>query len=260
MARGPLFKSEKEAIAEIERCIKSIDRIRDAGGSRIADPDVCCAFGKSLIHHVYSLCEVILHYVCCEKATIDGTEDWPRLKDLLKKGACVDAPPKVRVASSVMEKIKKDCDKRFVVPEDIEAFFYAADIFLKWAIEVLEEGKAVEAGRYLIDFMGRWNACFRNNSQKSPSEYRLYFLYYIKDADRNKKSDEELNKIYKQRKSEILLPIYILQILEDYPNKNNWPQTDDILKCLAREYNIYSSRRAVEGCVRTLLGVGDLLV
>ena len=112
MAKKPLFTSEEDAIMEIERCRKSIDLIRKAGGSRIAAPDVCCAFGRSFMHHVYSLCEVVLHYVCCEKATVNGTEDWPRIKDLLKKGACVDAPPNVRASASAMEKIKSDCDKR----------------------------------------------------------------------------------------------------------------------------------------------------
>ena len=271
MAKTPLFTPE-EAIAEFERCRESIDRIRDAGGSSIAAPDVCHAFGTSLIHHVYSLCEVVLHYVCCEKATIDGTEDWPRIKDLLKKGGCVDAPADVRASADAMDKIKKECDKNYAAPEDIELFFSLVSVFLNWAIEVLgnqdrapgyRENAGLKAALYLKDFIGAWGEAFEIEKE-SPLPPNAFSLIYLgKDADIDSMSDEELDRIYRRRRSnkrDSLLPVYILQILKDHSGIDNRLHTKGIIDYLESEYEIHKSRKVVENCLNTFLNSGDFYV
>ena len=262
MAKKPLYKinEERTALMEIERCLKSIDLIKHTHGTGLVAPDVCCAIGKSLMQHIYSICEVVLHFICCEKATKNGLEEWPRMKDLLRKGNCVDALAEVRGSSVTIEAIKDSCEKTFVTPEDLETFFNAVLTFLKWATAMLRDEKAIYPIRYLEDFIGGWISCYEREKERPYDRGKFSLVYLGEGVDIDEMTDEELDRIYKRHKGnkrESLLPVFILQIFKDHSDINRRLHINDIKYYLEDEYEITAGRGAIERWIHTFLAADD---
>lgn len=259
MAKKPFFNSEK-AHEDIERLRNSIDVIKHSGNLDINNSDVVCAIGKSLMQHVYDLCEIILHFVCCKKAESNGLADWPRIKDLPKSGECVDAPVDVRIAASAMKDIKKECDKTFVTPGELRAFFFAVWAFVMWAEDVLGNSEGVDAARYLEDLIGRWYGKFEIGNRLYTEDHKLYSIY-LEGLDEDNLTEEQFDEIYKQRKGnkrESLAALYIYYVLKNHhTDKNNRFHTKDVQKYLWDDYEIKLGRGAVERALISLEAAGD---
>ena len=263
MAKKPLYRSntvDKEAAMDIARLRASIETIKRLDGFDVRDPRMVCAVGKSLMNHVYDLCEIILHFICCRMANENGLAEWPRIKDLSKKGNPVVLPGDVRLAVSAMKDIKSECDKTFVEPDELKAFFYAVSFFVNWADEVLEAGKESEPARYLIDLIGSWYGRFEKENKLRSEKYRLYQIYYG-EGGIEKYSDEELDEIHKRRKGnkmESMASLYIYLILKNHhSSKKNPFHTKDIKDYLWKDYEIDLGRGAIERALITLEASGD---
>lgn len=263
MAKKPLYRSntvDKEAAMDIARLRASIETIKRLDGFDVRDPRMVCAVGKSLMNHVYDLCEIILHFICCRMANENGLAEWPRIKELSKKGNPVVLPGDVRLAVSAMKDIKSECDKTFVEPDELKAFFYAVFFFVNWADEVLEAGKESEPARYLIDLIGSWYGRFEKENKLRSEKYRLYQIYYG-EGGIEKYSDEELDEIHKRRKGnkmESMASLYIYLILKNHhSSKNNRFHTKDIENYLWEDYEIDLGRGAIERALITLEASGD---
>ena len=259
MAKKPFFNTE-DAFADIERLRRSIDVIKHSGNLDINNPDVVCAIGKSLMQHVYDLCEIILHFVCCKKAELNGLADWPRIKDLPKSGDCVDAPGDVRIAASAMKDIKRECDKTFAAPDELRSFFFAVWVFVKWAKAVLRDSEGVDAARYLVDLIGCWYGDFEVRDRPYTEDHRLYSIY-LEGLDEDDLTEEQFDEIYKQRKGnkrESLAALYIYYILKNHnTDKNNRFHTKDVQKYLWDDYEIKLGRGAIERALISLEAAGD---
>lgn len=260
MAKQHLFKSKVEASMEMERCIRSIEILLETYKQDIVKPDICCAIGKSLMQFIYSLFEIILYYICRELATEDGTEEWPRLKDLPKKGNLVHAPAEVRALAAAIDSIKRGCDKTFVTPEDLETFLAAGSKFIDWAEMMLGDSIGYKAVSYLKSFIQEWFDYFETESRRPFNDYRLSLVYLGDDVDLDEYTDEELDRIYKRHKGnkrESLLPVFILEILKNHSNKNHRLHISDIIYYLDEEYEISKSRGVIERWIHTFLAADD---
>lgn len=263
MAKKPLYNSNTEAAeatVDIARLRASIETIKHLDGFDVRDPKMVCAVGKSLMNHVYDLCEIILHFICRKMADEKGLTEWPRIKDLSKKGNPIVLPVDVRVAVSTMKDIKSECDKTFVEPDELKAFFFAVSYFVNWANEVLGGGKESEPARYLIDLIGRWYGHFEKENKSLSDEHRLYQIYYG-EGGIEKYSDEELDEIHKRRKGnkmESMASLYIYLILKNHhSSKKNPFHTKDIKDYLWKDYEIDLGRGAIERVLITLEASGD---
>ena len=263
MAKKPLYNSNTEAAEatmDIARLRASIETIKHLDGFDVRDPKMVCAVGKSLMNHVYDLCEIILHFICRKMADEMELTEWPRIKDLSKKDNPIVLPVDVRVAVSTMKDIKSECDKTFVEPDELKAFFFAVSYFVNWANEVLGGGKESEPARYLIDLIGRWYGHFEKENKSLSDEHRLYQIYYG-EGGIEKYSDEEIDEIHKRRKGnkmESMASLYIYLILKNHhSSKKNPFHTKDIKDYLWKDYEIDLGRGAIERALITLEASGD---
>ena len=263
MAKKPLYNSNTEAAEvtmDIERLRASIETIKHIDGFDVRDPKMVCAVGKSLMNHVYDLCEIVLHFICRKMADENGLAEWPRIKDLSKKGNPVVLPGDVRLAVSAMKDIKSECDKTFVEPDELKAFFYAVSFFVNWANEVLGLGKESDPARYLIDLIGGWYGHFEKENKWRSDNYRLYQIYYG-EGGIEKYSDEELDEIHKRRKGnkmESMASLYIYLILKNHhSSKDNPFHTKEIDNYLWEDYELDLGRGAIERTLITLEASGD---
>ena len=259
MAKRQHFKDE-EALEDIERLRSSIDVIKRSDNLDVNEPIVVCAIGKSLMQHVYDLCEIILHFVCRKKAGPNGRAEWPRIKDLPKSGDCVGADSDVRVAVAAMKDIKNECDRTFATPDELKAFFFAVRAFVIWAEEVLGNSEGVDAARYLEDLIGRWYGKFEIGNRLYTEDHKLYSIY-LEGLDEDELTEEQFDEIYKQRKGnkrESLAALYIYYILKNHnTDKNNRFHTKDVQKYLWDDYEIKLGRGAVERALISLESAGD---
>lgn len=264
MAKKPLYDINKdnngEVQMDIERLTRSIDVIKHAVKTNISEPDVVHAVGKSLMQHVYDLCEIILHFICRKKAEPNSLADWSRIKDLTKCGGCVDAPVDVCIAASAMKDIKKECDKSFAEPDELKAFFYAVWVFINWAKEELKYSEEASAVFYLIDLIGGWYGNFEVRNRPYTEGHRLYSIY-LEGLDEDDLTDEEFDEIYKQRKGnkrESMAALYIYYVLKNHhTDKNNRFHTKDVQKYLWDDYEIKLGRGAIERALISLEAAGD---
>lgn len=263
MAKKPLYSlntSDTEVAMNIARLRASIETIKHIDGFDVRDPRMVCAVGKSLMNHVYDLCEIILHFICCRMANENGLAEWPRIKDLSKKGNPVVLPGDVRLAVSAMKDIKSECDKTFVEPDELKAFFFAVSYFVNWAKEMLGRDTENESILYLIDLIGSWYGRFEKENKLRSDEYRFYQVYYG-EGGIEKYSDEELDEIHRRRKGnkmESMASLYIYLILKNHnSSKKNPFHTKEIENYLWEDYEIKLGRGAIERALITLEASGD---
>ena len=105
-----LWRNEEACVEAIERSLKGIEVIQNQCRIDMLDPSVADAIGRSLYQHFSNFCEGVLYIICCMKATIDGTRDFPKLKDLLTQGDLVNATPEAKLASNGISGLKKSFD------------------------------------------------------------------------------------------------------------------------------------------------------
>lgn len=143
--RNSQFRVFEEATENIKKIITNIEVQIGPYGSKLNDPTVARAIGPAIVKGLYDAAEEVLRVICAIKSTPNGVLKWPKVKDLIKHGACVDAPADVRIAASGMAGIRKDCDKGDMTPDDLAVMFHAFIIFIEWAMhEIIEAGKEGE--------------------------------------------------------------------------------------------------------------------
>ena len=106
-----LFDSEQAAYIELKRAFDGIKDIDLRYGHDLCNDKTLYSAGPSVIKLFSTVCESLLYLVCCAKASPDGTEEFPRLKELKKKGDLVNITPFARYAADRMTKISNQCMK-----------------------------------------------------------------------------------------------------------------------------------------------------
>ena len=263
MAKKPLYNSNTEATEatmDIARLRTSIETIKHLDGFDVRDPKMVCAVGKSLMNHVYDLCEIMLHFVCRKKTEPNGLTEWPRIKDLLTKDNCVDVPAEVRVAAYDMKGIKNECDKTFVEPDELKAFIYAVWVFVMWAKQELQDSKWIAPALFLVDIIESWYGRFESEHKKFSNDYRWHTIYYGEGGE-EKYTDDELDEINRRRKGnkrESMAPLYIYYILKNHhSSKDNRFHIQEIKDYLWDDYEIDLGRGAIGRALITLEAAGD---
>ena len=269
----PLFKREDDAVAVIKRCIESIKYIDKLcySSNDITDPHLVHAFGRSLIQHIYTICEALLYLVCRERLGWRDditTKEWPKIKEMCehcKQYNYIDCCPNAYEAADIMAKEKRNSDKKAeLTPEDLAQFLLEAPVLLEWlqqavhrSIDRIDCNEEIDG---LRSYIGYWLEQYESESARNTDDYHWSFRY--KDVNTDNMTDEEEDDFYRQRKGnkrESMAPLFIYLILQRF-DKDNRAHVSDIQDILKEEYEIELSRGAVERALNTMVDGGDVNV
>lgn len=97
------------------------------------------------------------------KATIDGTRDFPKLKDLLTQGDLVNATPEAKLASNGISGLKKSFDNGPISLDMIRLLLHAVNNFMDWAWTELRnpEDYILDSYGVLMDIEQRYRSIMR---------------------------------------------------------------------------------------------------
>ena len=158
-----LWRNEEECVEAIERSLKGIEVIQNQCRIDMLDPSVADAIGRSLYQHFSNFCEGVLYIICSMKATIDGTRDFPKLKDLLTQGDLVNATPEAKLASNGISGLKKSFDNGPISLDMIRLLLHAVNNFMDWAWTELRnpEDYILDSYGVLMDIEQRYRSIMR---------------------------------------------------------------------------------------------------
>lgn len=273
----PLFKSEDTAVEVIRRCLHSIKIIESPYhfSDDIASPAVVRAVGRSLMQHVYTICEALLYLVCRERLTHRediSQEEWPKINKMFEhceQYNYIDCPPTIYETADRMAKLKKSCDKKAeVTPHELARFFEDVEKLVNWLKGTLKRSAGYEdsvdadhheeQGGGLLSFIDDWTGHYRRENRRNNDDYRWSFRY--QDIDTEGMMDEEEDDYFRSRKGnkrESMAPLYIYLILQRF-DKSNRAHVSKIQKILKEEYDINLSRGAIERALNTMVDGGDV--
>lgn len=273
----PLFKNEDDAIATIKKSFQSIeiiDRTYDFSDD-IASPTIVHAVGRSLMQHVYTICEALLYLVCCERLGYRkniSLNEWPKIHEMQKhceQYDYIDCPTAIYKAADRMAKLKKMCDKKAeVIPNELAEFFCETTELVNWLNHALKRSAGhkysvdidyhEEKKGGLLSFIDNWFEHYGRECKRNNNDYRWSFRYH--DIDTEGMTDEEEDEYFRSRKGnkrESMAPLYIYLILQRF-DKSNRAHVSEIQKILEEEYEIELSRGAVERALNTMVDGGDV--
>ena len=273
----PLFKREDDAVATIERCFHSIeiiDRTYEFHDD-IASQTIVHAIGRSLMQHVYTMCEALLYLVCYERMEHRkdiSSEEWPKIHEMRKhceQYDYIDCPPAIYEAADRMAKLKKTCDKKAeVTPHELAQFLSEVKELVNWLKHALKRSAGYECSididhheekkGGLSTFIDDWLEQYRRECERNDDGSHWSFRY--NDIDTEGLTDEEEDDYYRSRKGnkrESMAPLYIYLILQRF-DKSNRAHVSKIQNILKEEYEIELSRGAIERTLNTMVDGGDV--
>lgn len=268
-----LFYSEQAAIVELKKAVAGvIDLDRRYGPDLCRDKSLYSA-GPTAVKQLYALCECLLYLVCCAKATPDGTEEFPRMKELKKKSDLVDISPSARYAARRISEIEKQCMDAKIPDMPIEAFeeyLHQIRDFSDWAMGILNESGILKSDgirqiisdiEHAMDIAGHWikdciferrsieerhRHAIRSNSSVTAPENLFQMIIFNKSIDEDSMTDEELDELYRPRKTNSrkeLAILYIYKTLEANPGRRY--SVNELVEILEKEHEIKMERKAI---------------
>ena len=279
----PLFKTEKEALMEIKRCVNSIELFEQSffDSDAIVNPVVVHAIGRSFIQHAFSICEAVLYLICCKRLERFDVSEWPKIHELRKyceQHNYIDCSEIAYEAADRMAKAKKSCDRKTdMTPYDLAKTFCEMEIFVEWLKQasnrslketvVCDDIGCIVVTDFLKDVIREWLEHYDRENRNYPKECntdsndpKLSFLD-TKEINFDSLTEEEQDKYYRQRKGnkrESMAPLYIYLIIQKYSSREQRLHTKDIIHLLEKYYGISLGRNAVERILHTLDADGDI--
>ena len=276
-----LFDSRQEAYLEIKKAVAGLVDLHRRYGRELCEEQPLYSAGPSVISLFNTLCESLLYLVCCAKASPDGTEEFPRLKELKKKGDLVNITPFARYAADRMTKISNQCMKygpSSLSAESFEEYLQCSRIFIDWTMETLQDLGMMQTDEAhwmsreidrIMDLARDWiKGCAferqridmrlgadRNDYRRSTPENLMEFIVYKNDIDEDSMTDEELDELYRPRKTNSrkeLAILYIFIILQERTDRDHRLHINDLVEILDEEYDIRMERKAIGRKVENL--------
>lgn len=91
-------------------------------------------FGRTILWHLYNICEAALYVCCAHDATVSGTITFPSLKELPKfnKIPTMDIPRDIREAAKKASEYSKPDLENGIDPLELYDAIQAINTFLEW--------------------------------------------------------------------------------------------------------------------------------
>lgn len=242
------WRTLEEAIDAMERGFNGIEILMDRFQGNIGDPAVLDSIGMSLYRNFREVCEAVLYLVDWEKADINGTEVFPQLKDLNKKGDLVDVTLETKYAANGICDMKELFEEGPITPGMIRMLLEMVDVFLEWAW-----GELCRSEVRTPSFLGR----FKKIREVLLKEIYIGFtgdirpilgFRYVGDKDLDNMTDEEIDALYRPKKAngrKSMSPLFIYLILKEHSDPQHHLHHADIQRLLEEEYEVEVGRAAV---------------
>lgn len=242
--RKRLWETKEEALRTINDRERDVMLLLDLFNERNASFETV---GASLFDAVITLCEAALNICCWDKASLDGTLDFPRISDLCRDEYKDIFPKIVPVAGKEIGRIKREAFRNGFDIFLLEGLLSIAKAFINGLKEEnLENSLELNEVADLLDHCLHGLKKPTGRPARNSERGRFGFIVLRKDEDEY--TDEELDRIYRRKTKnadKYLAPVYIIDLMKRFSSEEKPIGVNETTRLLEEYYGCSMERKAV---------------